>query len=110
ISWVLFVKYLHDLEADRTDQALLEGRTYAPIIDGDFAWDHWAAPKKDGVFDHNAALIGDDLIAFVDQKLFPYLGSFRQSATGPKTINYKIGEVFTELRNKFRSGYILRDV
>ena len=110
ISWVLFLKYLHDLEADRSDQAALEGKNYTPIIDGDFTWDQWAAPKKNGAFDHNVALIGDDLIAFVDQKLFPYLGGFRQSATGPQTINYKIGEVFTELRNKFRSGYILRDV
>lgn len=110
ISWVLFLKYLHDLEADRSDQAALEGKSYTPIIDGDFTWDQWAAPKKDGAFDHNSALIGDDLIAFVDQKLFPYLGGFRQSATGPQTIHYKIGEVFTELRNKFRSGYILRDV
>lgn len=110
ISWVLFLKYLHDLEADRRDQAALEGKSYTPIIEGEFAWDQWAAPKQDGAFDHNVALIGDDLIAFVDQKLFPYLGAFRQSATGPQTINYKVGEVFTELRNKFRSGYILRDV
>ena len=95
---------------ERRDRAELDGTDYEPIIDGAFTWDKWAAPKKDGAFDHNAALIGDDLIDFVDRKLFPYLGSFRQSATGPRTIQYKIGEVFTELRNKFRSGYILRDV
>ncbi len=109
-SWVLFLKYLHDLEAERRDRAELDGDDYTPIIGGRFTWDHWAAPKKDGAFDHNAARVGDDLIAFVDQDLFPYLASFRQTATGPKTIEYKIGEVFTELRNKFRSGYILRDV
>jgi hypothetical protein len=63
-----------------------------------------------GAFDHNSALVGADLITFVDQRLFPYLATFRQTATGPKTIHYKIGEIFTELRNKFRSGYILRDV
>lgn len=110
ISWVLFLKYLHDLETDRRDQAQLEGKAYSPVIAGDFTWDKWAAPKNAGAFDHNTAMIGDDLITFVDQKLFPYLGGFRQSAKGPQTINYKIGEVFTELRNKFRSGYILRDV
>ena len=109
-SWVLFLKYLHDLEAERRDRAELDGDDYTPIIAGQFTWDHWAAPKKDGAFDHNAARIGDDLITFVDRELFPYLASFRQSATGPQTIEYKIGEVFTELRNKFRSGYILRDV
>lgn len=109
-SWVLFLKYLHDLETERQDRAELDGESYTPIIDGEFRWDRWAAPKKNGEFDHNAAMIGDDLIAFVDQKLFPYLGRFRETATGPRTIEYKIGEVFTELRNKFRSGYILRDV
>jgi type I restriction enzyme M protein len=109
-SRVLFLKYLHDLETERRDRAELDGDDYTPIIDGDYRWDKWAAPKKDGTFDHNAARIGDDLITFVDRELFPYLASFRQSATGPQTINYKIGEVFTELRNKFRSGYILRDV
>ena len=110
-SWVLFLKYLHDLEVERRDRAELKGEDYEPLIDPDFRWDEWAAPRTPrGDFDHNAAMIGDDLIAFIDDDLFPYLASFRQSAEGPRTIEYKIGEVFTELRNKFRSGYILRDV
>ncbi|MBB6470119.1 type I restriction enzyme M protein [Aminobacter lissarensis] len=110
-SWVLFLKYLHDLENERRDRAELEGQAYSPIIDGAHRWDRWAAPKdKTGSFDHNAARVGDDLVKFVDQELFPYLAAFRQSATGLRTIQYKIGEIFTELRNKFRSGYILRDV
>ena len=111
ISWVLFLRYLHDLEAERRDRAELNGEDYAPLIADDFRWDVWAAPKgADGAFDHNSAAIGDDLIGFVDDRLFPYLASFRQSAEGPRTIEYKIGEIFTELRGKFRSGYILRDV
>ena len=111
ISWVLFLKYLHDLEAERRDRADLNGATYEPLIEPDFRWGDWAAPKTpDGAFDHNEALTGDDLIAFVDRELFPYLADFRASAEGPRTIEYKIGEIFTELRNKFRSGYILRDV
>ena len=109
-SWVLFLKYLHDLESERRDRAELEGRAYAPIIDGRFRWDRWAAPKRDGQIDHNAALTGDDLVDFVDDELFPYLARFHDRATGPDTIEYKIGEVFTELTPKFRSGYILRDV
>jgi len=109
-SWVLFLKYLHDLESERRDRAELEGKDYAPIIDGRFRWDRWAAPKVNGQFDHNSALTGDDLVAFVDRQLFPYLARFHDRATGPDTIEYKIGEVFTELRSKFRSGYILRDV
>ena len=60
-SWVLFLKYLHDLEGERRDRAELEGKDYAPIIDGRYRWDRWAAPKVGGQFDHNAALTGDDL-------------------------------------------------
>ncbi|WGW03652.1 class I SAM-dependent DNA methyltransferase [Tropicibacter oceani] len=108
-SWVLFLKYLHDLEIERQDRAELEGKDYAPIITGKYRWDKWAAPLKNGALDPNA-MIGDDLTTFVDQDLFPHLAAFRQSAESPQTIQYKIGEVFTELRNKFRSGYILRDV
>jgi len=109
-SWVLFLKYLNDLETERRDRAELDGEAYSPLISGEFSWDRWAAPQKNGVFDHNAAMTGDDLISFVDTKLFPYLAKFKQTATGPHTIDYKIGEVFSELRSKFRSGYILRDV
>ena len=111
ISWVLFLKYLHDLETERRDRAELEGKDCAPIIDDDFRWDLWAVPRdENGEIDHKTAMTGDDLIAFVNDELFPYLASFRKTAEGPRTIQYKIGEVFTEIRNKFRSGYILRDV
>ena len=111
ISWVLFLKYLHDLEAERRDRADLGGKDWEPLVDPDFRWDDWAAPRTtEGAFDHDAALVGDDLIAFVNDDLFPYLASFRQSAAGPRAVEYKIGEIFTEMRNKFSSGYILRDV
>jgi type I restriction enzyme M protein len=43
-------------------------------------------------------------------KLFPYLQGFKQRASGPNTIEYKIGEIFGEIKNKIQSGYNLRDV
>ena len=110
-SWVLFLKYLEDFEAEKETAALLNGETYTRIIDGEFKWDIWATPKTaDGKLDHNAALTGDDLRDFVNQKLFPHLASFKQTADNPRSINYKIGEIFSELRNKLQSGYALRDV
>ncbi|WP_299655005.1 N-6 DNA methylase [uncultured Jannaschia sp.] len=109
-SWLLFLKYLNDLEAERQDTAELEGRDYTPILDESFRWDVWAAPKTDGKLDHNAAMTGDDLIDFVNRKLFPYLKGFRATATSPDSLDYKIGEIFSEIFNKFRSGYALRDV
>ena len=47
---------------------------------------------------------------FIGDRLFPYLGGFKKPYQDPQTIEYKVGEFFSELRNKFRSGYILRDV
>jgi len=109
-SWMLFLKYLDDFEYARQQQAELEDRNYEYIIDAQYRWSSWAAPKKaDGTFDHDNALIGDDLIDFVDQQLFPYLKSFKQRADNPNTIEYKIGEIFGEIKNKIQSGYSLRD-
>ncbi len=56
------------------------------------------------------ALTGDDLKDFVDQKLFPYLKKFKADASSADTIEYKIGEIFSELKNRLQSGYNLREV
>ncbi|MDJ0474223.1 N-6 DNA methylase [Pantoea eucalypti] len=110
-SWLLFLKYLDGLEQDKENEALLEGKTYTPILSPRYRWSRWAAPKgADGKIDHNVALTGDDLIEFVDKDLFGYLEGFKQRASGPDTIEYKIGEIFSEIRNKIRSGYTLRDI
>src|ERR1700719_2375004 len=109
-SWMLFLKYLDDLEHEKALKAELGGKAYAFIIDKPHRWSSWAAPKKaDGSFDYDRALTGDDLIAYVNEELFPYLKGFKQRATGPDTIEYKIGEIFGEIKNKFQSGYSLRD-
>ena len=110
-SWLLFLKYLDALEQDKAMEAQLEGKPYSFILDIAYRWETWAAPKtKDGKIDHHKALSGPDLSDFVDQKLFPYLKGFKQRATGPNTIEYKIGEIFGEIKNKIQSGYNLREV
>ncbi len=110
-SWLLFLKYLDGLEQDRAAEAELEGRDYTYLLDPPYRWESWAAPKdKSGALDHNRALSGDDLREFVDQKLFPYLHKFKDRAAGPNTIEYKIGEIFGELKNKITSGYNLREI
>ncbi len=109
-SWVLFLKYLDDLECDRATSAELTGKSYTPIIDNEYQWGVWAAPKlEDGKIDHNA-LTGDDLLDFVNVKLFPYFKKFKLSAESADTVEYKIGEIFTELKNRLQSGYNLREV
>lgn len=111
-SWVLFLRYLDQLESEKADEAALEGKEYNYILDEQFRWPNWAMPKTaDGKLDHHKAMTGPDLVQFVDLKLFPYLASFKQKASdNPKSIEYKIGEIFSELKNKVKSGYNLREI
>jgi type I restriction enzyme M protein len=110
-TWILFLKYIDDLEKEKETSAELAGKTYVSIISPEFQWSVWAVPKgKDGKLDHHKALTGDDLNDFVNQKLFPYLKKFKISAENADSIQYKIGEIFSELKNRIQSGYNLREV
>jgi type I restriction enzyme M protein len=110
-SWLLFLKYLDGLEQDKATEAALEGKSYTFILDQPYRWEEWAAPKgKDGKLNHHKTLTGDDLRDCVDRKLFPFLRGFKQKASGPNTIKYKIGEIFAEIKNKISSGYNLREI
>ncbi|PLX06034.1 MAG: type I restriction endonuclease subunit M [Marinilabiliales bacterium] len=109
-SWILFLKYLDDLEKDKETAALLSGKSYNRIIDVQYRWNTWAAPKlENDRIDHNA-ITGDDLVDFVNVELFPYLKKFKANAESADTIEYKIGEIFSELKNRIQSGYNLREV
>lgn len=110
-SWVLFLKYLDDLEKDKETAAELKGLVYKPIIAPAYQWSVWAAPKTPlGLLDHKQAMTGDDLKDFVNDELFPYLKKFKVDAEHADTIEYKIGEIFSELKNRLQSGYNLREV
>ena len=86
-SWILFLKYIDDLESARKVGAELGNKKYTPIISGKYRWSEWAVPKgKDGKIDHNTALTGDDLRNFVNNELFPFLAKFKSTATGPDTL------------------------
>ena len=103
------MKYLDGLEETKRTEAALAGKEYKYILSPEYQWNIWACPKNDeGKLDHNKALDGDDLKDFVNNNLFPYLKKFR--AEDPNTIEYKIGEIFHELKNKISSGYKLREI
>ena len=104
-SWVLFLKYLDDLEKEKKISYELAGKTYESVIAPEFQWSVWAMPKdKNGKLDHNKAMTGDDLVDFVNQKLFPYLKKFKLESESADTIQYKIGEIFSELKDRIQSG------
>lgn len=108
-SWILFLKYLDDLEKSREVEAMLQDKEYTPIIAEGYRWSDWAMPKTStGEYDIHNALVGDDLIEFVRLKLFPYLKKF--SNENGKGVEGKIGVIFNAITNKIASGYNLRDI
>jgi type I restriction enzyme M protein len=108
-SWMLFLKYLDDMENERALEAQMTGKTYQPLFDAEYRWSEWATPKtSDGKPDLDKMLIGSDLIDFVNNSLMSYLRGFAETATNPNSIEAKIGQIFTQIRNKFDDGYLLR--
>ena len=110
-SWILFLKWLDDFEIDNEIKAKLDNKINKQVLKKEFRWSSWAVSKdKSGKINHNKNMVGDDLIKFVNNELFPYLGSLKKSNTDINTIEYKIGVIFSELKNEIKDGYILRDV
>ena len=96
-SWVLFLKYFDDLELTREQAAELEDIEYTRIIADEYQWHKWAMPlDAEGNYDRATALVGDDLIDFVNQKLYPYLQRFKERFS-PDTILYVLFKELTIL-------------
>ncbi len=110
ISWILFLKFLSDLEDTKADEALLNGQEYTYILDDKFKWSAWACPKKDGKIDLINAKSGEDLLEFTNKELFPYLKGFKSITADAKSIKYKIGAIFEFLDNRIANGHTLREV
>jgi len=110
-SWFLFLKYLDDIEAVQNEAAKLDGKKYEYILAKDYRWSSWAAPKgADGKIDPQKAMTGDDLLEFVENKLFPYLRGFKERADKAESLEYKIGQIFSEIDNKIEDGYSIRKI
>lgn len=107
-SWILFLKYLDDLDKSRKIACELQDKPYTPILDKGYRWGDWAMPRnRKGEYETQKALVGDDLTEFVNMKLFPYLRKIEANGDGIKS---KIRVIFNEVRNKIASGYNLRDI
>ncbi len=85
-SWLLFLKYLDSLEDEKKLEAELGGKKYSYILDRQYRWDNWAAPKgRDRRIDHNKAMVGDDTIVPDPTKLI-------NKATRARLKNYLLNE------------------
>ena len=112
LTWIMFLKFLDDLEVQREEEAKLSGKRFKPAIEPPYRWRDWAA-KADGI-------TGEDLLAFVNQDecnrpdgrrgpgLFAYLRKLT-SANGDDRRDV-IATVFRGVQNRMISGYLLRDV
>ena len=110
-SWILFLKYFAETEATDAERAELAGKEHSYILDEKFRWSNWALPRTtNGDVDHDRKLLGDDLINFVNQELFPYLKSLRDTSDDQLSMQYKVGEIFGDITNRIRDGYNLREI
>ena len=113
LTWVMFLKFLDDLEVVHEEEAELDGKSYHPIIEAPYRWRDWAA-REDG-------LTGDELLAFINQDechradgsrgagLFAFLRGL--AGSGEKGSQREvIANVFRGVQNRMVSGYLLRDI
>lgn len=113
LTWVMFLKFLDDLEIVHAEEAELDGKPYQPIIVAPYRWRDWAA-REDGIS-------GDELLAFISQDvtvrpdgsrgmgLFAYLRGL--AGEGEKGSQREvIANVFKGVQNRMISGYLLRDI
>jgi len=112
LTWIMFLKFLDDLEQIEETRADLGGKKYRPAIERPYRWRDWAA--------HHDGITGDELIAFINQEeavrpdgkrgpgLFAYLRSLQgRNGDGRRDV---IATVFGGVINRMISGYLLRDV
>ena len=112
LTWLMFLKFLDDLEAQREQEAVLSRKRFRQAIEPPYRWRDWAANPQ--------GITGDELLAFINQDesvrpdgtkgpgLFAYLRQLT-SANGDDRREV-IATVFRGVDNRMKSGYLLRDV
>ena len=110
-SWLLFLRWLDEIELTKQKSAKLNNQNYNQLLDREYRWSTWAVPKKkDGSKDFSSESFGPEILEFINNELFPYLQKFKDNAKSINSTEYKIGEIFSNFRNGIEDGYILRDV
>ena len=112
LTWIMFLKFLDDLELNREAEARLAGKKFKPAIESPYRWRDWAA-QSDGI-------TGDELLSFINQeqttlpngKTGPGLFRYLRTLTSDNGDNRRdvIATVFNGVQNRMISGYLLRDI
>src|SRR6266516_3341709 len=112
LTWIMFLKFLDDLELQRETEASLAGKKFQRAIDSPYRWRDWA--------NNPAGITGDELISFVNNEeavlpdgsrgpgLFAYLRGLSGRNGGDR--RDVIATVFKGTINRVINGYLLRDV
>lgn len=112
LTWIMFLKFLDDMERIKEAEEELAGRRFKSSVEPPYRWRDWAA-KEDGI-------TGDELIAFINNEeavkpdgtkgpgLFAYLRSLHGANGGDR--RDVIATVFRGTINRMVNGYLLRDV
>jgi type I restriction enzyme M protein len=113
LTWIMFLKFLDDMERLQEDEATLADKEFESAIEPPYRWRDWAA-QDDGI-------TGPDLIKFITADetirpdatkgpgLFAYLRRLR-GRNGGRDRRDVVATVFRGLSNRMESGYLLRDV
>src|SRR5882724_5719500 len=108
LTWIMFPKFLGDLEAQREQGATLSAKKFRPALEPPYRWRDWAANPQ--------GITGDELLAFINQDeavrpdgkrgagLFAYLRRLT-SANGDDRRDV-IATVFRGVDNRMKSGYL----
>ena len=112
LTWIMFLKFLDDLEQQRKQEAELAGKKFKPAIDAPYRWRDWAADPQGITGDELLAFINSDEAVRADGKkgagLFAYLRSL-SSSNGDNRRDV-VATVFKGVDNRMKSGYLLRDI
>jgi type I restriction enzyme M protein len=112
LTWIMFLKFLDDLEQQREEEAQLGRKKFRPAIEPPYRWRDWAANPQ--------GVTGDELLSFINQdetrlpggKRAPGLFSYLRGLSSSNGDNKRdvIATVFKGVDNRMKSGYLLRDV
>ena len=112
LTWIMFLKFLDDLELQREEEAKLAGTKFRPAIEPPYRWRDWAANPQGVTGDELLTFINQDECTRPDGKRGPGLFAYLRGLTSSNGDDRRgvIATVFRGVDNRMRSGYLLRDV
>jgi type I restriction enzyme M protein len=112
LTWIMFLKFLDDIEVQREEEAELAGKKFKPAIEAPYRWRDWATNPQGITGDELLAFINNDEAVRADGKKGAGLFAYLRSLTSSNGDNRRdvIATVFKGVDNRMKSGYLLRDI